>query len=88
MDLTNNDILVTSWEIDELDNTLTLTFKDVTEATTLGTMVVDTTKFRSLVDALNQVGQALFPTEQNLTTREKHRTSFNTKTQKSTTEFL
>lgn len=74
MDLSGNQKLKTLWEHDEDLDLLTVTFKDDTETTTFGTLVIEGTRFRSLVDMLNNVGQFFLPPVLDLTTRQKHRT--------------
>lgn len=87
MDLRGQSKIVTEYSYDEDLDVITVTFRDATEATDLGEMIIEGSRFRSMVDGISQVGRQLFPPELDLTTREKHRTLFSTDTKKATTEF-
>lgn len=83
MDLTTYDKFVVSWS--ELDGDLTLTFKDETEVTTIGTIKIQATRVRSFLDALAGVALVYAPPINDTTDREHCKTIFSSN--KSVTEF-
>ena len=74
------------WVLDGSGN-ITITFK-TTGYTVLGSLKVEGIKFRSMVDALDQIGKFFFPEALNLSTRKFHITTFSIATGQSTTEFV
>ena len=75
MDLTTHDNFVVVWS--ELNGNLTMTFKDNTEVTTLGTITVQTTRVRSFIDSLAEVALVFDPpVNEQLATREYCKTTF------------
>jgi hypothetical protein len=86
MDLTGQDIVKTGWVYDELNDIMTVTFKDDADVV-LGDMILEGNKFRSMLDAMSQVGRMLFPSTLDLTTRMEHKTNFDILSGEAVTEF-
>ena len=85
MDLSGQGTIKTVWEKDDITGLVTVTFKDSTEAVILGTITLEQNKFRSMMDALGEVGRYYFP--DTLPGRVKHRTVFENSTNKAATTF-
>jgi hypothetical protein len=83
MDLTIHDNFVVSWEV--VGDNVTMTFKDHTEATTLDTITIQTSRLRSFLDSLIEVALVFDPPVNEITTREYCSTKF--LNSKSYTEF-
>jgi len=85
MDLTGQSVIKTFWSIDPDTHVLTITFKDTTEATTFGTVVLESTKIRSMLDAMEAVRQ--FYVSDDAPSNIKHRTLHDTELNRATTTF-
>jgi len=77
MDLTSQNNIKISFNIDENNQTTTVTFKDSMDVT-LGEVIVETVRFRPLFDGVLNITKELFPSHD--TTIQKYRSRFETNT--------
>ena len=85
MDLTAQAKIKTSWSYDEGLDIMTVTFKDDTEAITLGDIILEGQKLRSMLSAMEEISNKFFP---NLVPQAGHRTVFDNIANKAITEFI
>jgi hypothetical protein len=74
MDLRGQDNFVINWGVTETD--VTMTFKDATETTELGTITIERSRVRSFLDGLQEVAMYYEPPAKDMTTREFSKTVF------------
>jgi hypothetical protein len=86
MDLTGNDRIVTNWSYNVDNGVYTVAFNKVVGITevTLGNILLEKDKFRSMINALDEISRALMP---DIEPHRKHRTSYNTQAGKGITDF-
>jgi len=84
MDLTGQSKINILWANDEDAGTTTLTFKDATETNVLGTLVIESTRLRSVLQSLGEVTKFYFPDG---SPQEKGRTLFLSSSGKATVAF-
>lgn len=77
MDLTSQSNIKISFNIDENNQTTTVTFKDSMDVT-LGEVIVETVRFRPFFDGVLNITKELFPSHD--TTIQKYRSRFETNT--------
>jgi len=61
MDLTGQPGLITQFTVDDLTGIVTLTLRDITDTTTLGTIQIEDIKLRSLCEALLRMVEVRWP---------------------------
>jgi len=61
MDLTNQPVINTEIQEDELTGLSTVTVKDSADTTVLGTIVIESSKLRALMTSLQFMAKALYP---------------------------
>lgn len=86
IELVEENIVKTEYAVDEETGVLTVNFRDEADSL-LGSIEIEGRRFRSLLQAMSEVGKTLFPdadTENNT----GHRTVFKSETQIAETEFL
>jgi len=84
MILSAQNTIKTTWILNEETGIITLTFKDETEATILGTIEIEKARLHPFTQALFEVGRVFAPPGQ---TTDTHKTSYDNITNKSVTEF-
>lgn len=85
MDLSGQGKVITSWDYDSENNTITMGFYDEAEDL-LGSITLEGTRVVSFLEALGESARYFFPPVENHT-REFHRTLFDNVELKTTTEF-
>ena len=86
IDFTGHDKIIYSWEVDEFD-VATITFKNSTEVTTLGSIKIERTRLASFLDSLRHSGDKFMPRVEETTNREFYRAKFDNTVDKTTLEF-
>lgn len=85
MDFTGLTSFITKHAVDELTGVLTITFRDDTDTTTIGEIILEGVRARAFFEAMCRIQEARWP---NGITRQGHKTVFKANTDQGTTEFL
>lgn len=87
MDLRGQPKIKTLWSYDEDLDEITVTFKTDDELTTLGDIIIEGSKFRSMFEPFYELGLKFFPDLKNSVDRVFQRTTFDNRDGKAVTEF-
>lgn len=87
MDLTGQAKIKSFWSYDEEADLMTVTFKTDDELTTLGDILIEGKKFRSMFEPFLETGFKFFPNAKNFADRKFHRTHFDNRNGEAITEF-
>lgn len=87
MDLRGQPAVKSFWSYDEDLDEVTVTFKTDDELTTLGDIIIEGKKFRSMFEPFLESGLVFFPNLKNAVDRTFHRSNFDSRDGKTTTEF-
>lgn len=87
MDLSGQSGITTSWTYDQGTDTLLVVFKTTDELTILGDITIEGTKFRSLIEPMIEAGRLFFPDIRNFVDRKLHKSNYDNRVNKLTTEF-
>ena len=85
MDFVGESGFKTEYVVDENSGDLTVTFKDEAGTTTLGTITIESLRFRAMIEALDHVAKAAYPDQ--TVGLGGSRTSFDVQTNIATTVF-
>lgn len=87
MDLRAQSKIKSFWSYDESLDEVTVTFKTDDELTVLGDIIIEGNRFRSMFEPLLEAGMTFFPNLKNAVDRAFHRSHFDNRDGKTTTEF-